>query len=181
MGISGANKNFDYAAEQFLDAERNKHNWACAVEFKVPLGTGIRERNLLKAEKLNRKIAEMEETSLRNELTAQSILTVDRIRDLAHNLTNATIVVEYRTTLLQSEQVRLRAGLSNVRKIFEMEQDLANARETELEMRVQYHMTLSLYDRLLGVTLSRRGLETTVNSKPVLIDALTRENSEDGK
>jgi len=176
MGVSGTNKNsYDLASEQFLDADRNKHNWACSVELKVPLGAGIRERNLLKAEKLNKKIAEIESKSLRNELTTQSVLTLDKMRDLVHNLTNAAIVVNYNSSLLQSELVRLRAGLSNVRKIFDMEQELANARESELELRVQFQMTLSLYDRLLGVTLTKRGLETIVKGKPVLIDKLSRE------
>lgn len=175
FGVFGASRNFNQAAKQFFDEERNKHNWGCGVELKVPLGTGIRDRNLLKAEKLNQKIVEVEEEFLRNELTTQSILTVGRIRNLADNLANASVVIEYRTSLLESEIVRLRAGLSNVRKIFEMEQDLANARESELEMRVQYIMAHSLYDRLLGVTLSRRGLETMTDGKPLLSKELTQE------
>lgn len=175
LGISGANKIFNNAVDQFLAPEQNNHNWAIAVELKVPLGSGIRERNLLKAEKLNQKITELEKNSLKNDLTIQSMLIVDRIHDLSHNLSNAAVVVEYRTSLLQSEMVRLRAGLSNVRKIFEMEEELANARESELEMRVQYNLTISLYDRLLGLTLKRRGLENIVNGKPELIEDLTRE------
>lgn len=175
LGISGEKKNFNAALDQFLNAEMNNHNWACAIEMKVPIGSGIRERNLLKAEKLNYKIAELEKKSIRDELASQSILTVDKIRDLTQNLKNASIVVEYRTTLLQSEIVRLRAGLSNVRKIFEMEEELANARESELEIKVQYHLTLSLYDRIMGTTLSKRGLESMVDGKPVLKEVLTRE------
>jgi outer membrane protein TolC len=175
FGVFGASRNYNQAAEQFLDRERNKQNWGCGVELKVPLGTGIRDRNLLKAEKLNQKIVEVEENFLRNELTTQSMLTVGRIRNLTENLSNAAVVIEYRTTLLKSEIVRLRAGLSNVRKIFEMEQDLANARESELEMRVQYKMAHSLYDRLLGVTLSKRGLETVTAGKPQLSKILTQE------
>jgi outer membrane protein len=175
IGISGSNKNSEYAVEKFLDPDENKHNWACGVELKVPLGGGIRDRNLLKAEKLNRKIAEQDAVYLKNELSVQSVLTADRIRDLTHNLSNAAVVVDYRTSLLKSELVRLRAGLSNVRKIFELEQELANARQSELEMRAQFHMSLSLYDRLLGVTLRKRGLETIENGKPVLIKELVKE------
>ncbi|NLG19149.1 MAG: TolC family protein [Fibrobacter sp.] len=179
IGVSGFSKNPESSAgEKFLDPEQNKQNWTCAIELKIPLGTGIRERNLLKAEKLNQKIAEDEEQSIRNELTAQFLLISDRIRDLAHNLKNAAVVVEYRNSLLQSELVRLRAGLSNVRKIFEMEQELANACERELEMRVQYCMALSLYDRVLGLTLSKKGLEKIVNGIPVINKDLTRAEPE---
>ncbi len=175
VGVSGSNKEINQAVSQFYDSERNKRNWACAVEFKVPLGSGLSERNLLKAEKLNEKIAKLEEASLKREITAQTALTLERVHDLSRNLSSASVVVDYRTSLLQSEMVRLRAGLSSVRTIFEVEQELTKARESELEMRVQYQMTLSLYDRILGTTLSRRGLERTVNGKPVLVDELLRE------
>lgn len=175
LGFFGANPNFNYAVEQFLDAEHRKQNWAYGVELKVPLGTGIRERNLIKAEKLNQKIAEVEESYLREELTSQSMLAVDKIHELTLNIANAVEVVEYRKTLLKSELFRLKAGLSNVRKIFEMEKDLSDARESELEMRAQFRMTLSLYDRLLGVTLSKRGLEETLQGKPQLIKELISE------
>jgi outer membrane protein TolC len=175
VGVFTANRNYNLAEEQFFNGGIYKNNWSCGIEFKVPLGTAVRDRYLLKAEKFSQKIAETEAKYIRNELVVQSTLTIDRIRDLVENIANATVVVDYRTSLLQSELVRLRAGLSNVRKIFEMERDLAEARESELELRAQYYMTLSLVDRLLGKTLGKRGLETIVNGKPVLIKALVRE------
>lgn len=174
MGVSGENKVFNKAVDLFFDPERNKHNWAVGVEVKIPLCFGIREWNILKAEKLNAEVSEIDEKSLRNELTTQAVLTAEKIRDFAHNLTNAALVVGYRNSLLQSELVQLRAGLSNARKIFEMEQELANAREGELDIRAQFRMSLSFYDRLLGMTLNKRGLEEIRNGKPVLVKELYR-------
>lgn len=167
-GISGTHRIHESAFQQFLDPERNKHNWACAVELKVPLGAGIRERNMVKAEQLNHEISELERGKLKNELASLAVMTAEKIHDLGQNLSNARVMVEYRSSLLQSEMVRHRAGLSSIRKIFEMEQELENARESELEMLVDYRLALSLRDRLLGVTLKKRGLETVENGKPVL-------------
>jgi outer membrane protein TolC len=175
IGVFGASRNIDYAVEQFYDVDKNKHNWAWVLEMKLPLGTGIRDRNLLKAEKLNLHIAEIEKSTLRNELITQTLLASEKKWDLAQNLSNAEIIVKYRTSLMESELVRLRAGLSNVRKIFEIEQDLADAREKELEMRVDYQLVLSLHDRLLGITLLRKNLESIVKGKPVLVESLVRE------
>lgn len=172
-GISGSNKKINSAWENYTNSDRNEHNWQYALELKFPIGSGVRERSLVSAEKLNLELSKLESKTLQKNLNSQTLLMKYKIHELTSTITNAAVVVEFRASLLKSEAVRMRAGLSNVRKIFELEEELANARQSELEALIDFQMTRSLHDRLLGITLIRWNLESIIEDEPVLHKKLT--------
>ncbi len=154
-GTSGSSQTFKTAVERYRSDDLDDHYWRYGIELRIPLGAGIRERNMLDIERLNLQLAELEGENLREKLTSQAVLTGEKIGDLKASLENAGVVVEYRTSLLESEFMRLRAGLSTIQKIFELEEALADARQSELEMVATYRMTIALQERLLGTTLEK--------------------------
>jgi outer membrane protein TolC len=149
--------------------------YSAEVEFRLPLGMNIRERNLRSAEKRNVQSAEIDLQSIRIQIENYLSVSCKRITGLRKNLENAKIVVDYRKTLLKAEIVRQKAGTSNYRKVFEIEEDLTKSQKWQLENIIDYKTTKAQLARLTGMTLLNKKLESLEKGKPVLVDKLTGE------
>ncbi len=149
--------------------------YSAEVELRIPLGMNIKERNLLAAEKRNVQAAESFLISTRIQIESYLSATRKRIDDLRKNLDNATIVVQYRTTLLAAEIKRQKAGKSTFRKIFEIEEEVTKSLEWEMENILDYRSSKAAKARLTGTTLLEKKLETIENGKTVLVPHLTQE------
>jgi outer membrane protein TolC len=148
--------------------------YSAEVELRVPLGMNIKERSLLNAEKRNVQAAEISLLSTRIQIENYLSATRKRIDDLRRNLGNAAIVVGYRKTLLTAEIRRQKAGKSNYRKIFEVEEDLTKSLQWEMENILDYQSSKAGMARLTGTILLDKKLEMFEKGKLVLARQLTR-------
>lgn len=173
--ITSANKT-DVAWEKFSDPDsrRKSGTFSAEVELRIPLGLNIKERHLLLAEKRNVQSAEINLQSIRLQIDNYFLVARKRIENIQKNLQNAKVVVEYRETLLNAELVRQKAGKSNYRKIFEIEEDLTKSKQWRLENILDYKSTQAELARLTGTTLLDRKLEFFEKGKAVLEKKLTQ-------
>jgi outer membrane protein TolC len=151
--------------------------YSAEIELRIPLGMNVKERNLLTAEKRTLQAAESMLFSTKIQIENYLSVTRKRIHDLRRNLGNATIVVEYRKTLLAAEIKRQKAGKSTFRKIFEIEEELTKSLEWEMENILDYRSSKVGKARLTGRILLDKKLEAIDNGKPVLAPRLTRESA----
>jgi outer membrane protein TolC len=148
--------------------------YSAEVELRLPLGMNIKERKLLDAERRNVQSAEINLEAVRIQIENYLAVARKRLADLSRNLQNAKIVVDYRTTLLDAEIIRQRAGKSNYRKIFEIEEELTKSKEWETENMIDYKSTKAEMARLMGTILREMQLEVFEKNKPLLNDKLIR-------
>lgn len=156
------------------DYRRGNGIYRAEIELRVPLGMRIKERNLLAAEKRNVISAETAYKS--TELQIFNLLSVakKRLEDIKRNLKNARIVIDYRESLLKTEFIRQKAGKSNFRKIFEIEEELTKALQWEMENIIDLNATSAELARLTGYTLLNNSLERFEKDSPVLSQRLTQ-------
>ncbi len=150
-----------------LKDKKNKV-WTLGVEFRLPLLSGIQEKNLLAAEKLKKRTAEESLKAIEYEIVSSLKVLRQRMTALQKRVKNAQKVVEFRKRLLDVELVRLGAGKSNTRVIYEVEEDLAEAKQFELESIVRYREASTQYALISGTLLQDKGYEKIKNTRPVL-------------
>jgi outer membrane protein TolC len=163
------------AWERFLDPEYRQRSgtFSAEVELRIPIGFNLKERKLLAAEKRNVQSAEINLQALRTQIENYLAVARKRIADVHRNLRNAKIVVDYRKTLLGAEIMRQKAGKSDYRKIFEIEEDLTKSKQWAMENVIDYKSTKAEVARLTGMTMLDKKLESFKKGKPVLAKKLT--------
>jgi outer membrane protein TolC len=175
-GINGQDRTAEGALFRMLE-ERNRA-WSARIELRMPLLLNIEARNRLAAEKVRLRAAEKQLEATRYELRASIDILHRRLRALTERIRQAREVVNFRSRLLQVELARLEAGKSNYRLVYEIEEDLADARQWELESTMRFRVTTTRLSVLSGEILQRRGLETIEEGTPVLADFLGQEPRE---
>ncbi|HEX3019026.1 MAG TPA: TolC family protein [Chitinispirillaceae bacterium] len=154
----------------FWNKDYRRDNSICRaeIELRIPLGMRIKERNMLAAEKRNVLSAQTAFKSTEKQVMNMLTVAIKRLEDIKRNLKNAKIVIDYRESLLKTEIIRQKAGKSNFRKIFEIEEDLTKTLQWEMENIIDLNATSAELARLTGFTLLNSGLETIENNNPVL-------------
>ena len=139
--------------------ETTRLSWDAGLRLEIPIILGHRERNELKMAKFNKKRVAQSKKSTVYEIRSTLTLLKDRLSSLQKRIRNAREVVDYREQILGMEMKKLQRGKSNYRLIFEYEEELARAREWELESNVLFKKSLLQYSRISGALLLDRELE----------------------
>ena len=135
--------------------------WSVGVEFRIPLGGGIKGRNELAAAQLRKKAALLGLKSIEVDLASAMDLVIHRISSLRDMVANYRTVVEYNERLLATELARLEAGKTDSRKVLEVEETLAEARSAALESLIGYQKTLADWAMIKGSSLKAHNVELT--------------------
>ncbi|HEY1172063.1 MAG TPA: TolC family protein [Verrucomicrobiae bacterium] len=136
-------------------------SWSLGVEFRVPLGGGVKSRHELRA------------AELRREATARALNGMGI--NLANTLRSSVFTVEshrssvelYGQALKANEEVfntqvaRLDAGKVDSREVLDAEEDVFRARLAALETQVRYQKALLELDIITGTMLKERNLDFT--------------------
>ncbi len=162
------------AWEKFMDYEYRSRSgiYSAEVEFRLPLGMNVKERNLLKAEKKNLQSAEINLQTAQTQIANYLEASYKRLEDLRSSFGNAQIVIEYRTDLLEAEIAKQKAGKSNYRKIFELEEELTKSKKWRMEIIIDAKSLRAQMARLEGFLLLEKDLERFEDGRPVLNDLL---------
>jgi hypothetical protein len=163
----------DVVWNNFINSAYRKRsgNFTAEIEFRLPLGMNIRERKLLNAEKKNLRSTEINLYAIQTQIENYLFASHKRISDLKTNLRNASIVINFRTALLDAEIAKQKAGKSTYRKIFEIEEELTKSKQWEIENIIDLRSLKSQIARLSGTLLLDRGLEIIEKDAPVLQEA----------
>ncbi|MEI6535123.1 MAG: TolC family protein [Verrucomicrobiaceae bacterium] len=136
--------------------------WSVGVEFSIPLGN--REgSNRLAAAVARRKIAETTLADTRQQLINGVHTALKRVRIARAGLASYEAAVGLNREILDSGLVELKAGKTELRRVLEAENDLAQSKISALAALVSYHQMVLEYQMATGQTLELRGMEISRN------------------
>ena len=134
-------------------------SWYFGFELRIPIGGGIKARSQAHVAQLRKEQGLLELKAIEVELTTAVSTLVHKVnaaREKAHGYRE---VVKVDERLLDNEMTRLAEGKSDSRKVLQAEQDLADARVSELDARLEWQRA---YVELLvqtGTYLAKRDHE----------------------
>lgn len=145
--------------------------WEVGVQFRIPLGTGIREKNELLAARqrliqAERNVRELE-ALVRTELDA----AIKRVEASEATAASNRETVRFRETLLRDRMSAREAGRMDTRIVLEAEQELLQARLELLDSEIEIERAVLELQLLQGNLLANRGLELSLEE----LDRATRE------
>lgn len=159
-GSYGLNGLGDSPGDSWEDVGRGDFpSWSLGVELHIPLGGGIKTANELAAARLRRKEALLGLKETENQIANALDTAVHKISSARESVESYQTVVDFNQSLLHSALERLDVGKIETRKIFDIESDLFEARNSQLESLVNYERALIELDLLQGSLLQRRNLE----------------------
>jgi outer membrane protein TolC len=147
-------------------------SWSSEIELRIPILGSIEERNQLAAAKMKIQIARKNLESLDYELTSTLGVLTERLSSVFERVNTANEAVKLRMHLLDVELIRLKAGKSNSRLIFEIEEKLTEAKLLNLESHTRYRISAVLLAKIRGTLLIDKKLETIIDGNPVLAEDL---------
>ncbi len=156
MGLSGLGS--DYGGAFTRNFSGDFYNYGAGLLFSYPLGN----RSAISAfnkRRLEAKNAEASLASVRHQIILGVREAVRRVQTdfkRIETTRSARILAEKQ---LQTEQERLRVGLSTTRFVLDFQRDLATAQGNELRAIVDYNKSLSNLERQKATTLDRYHLE----------------------
>jgi outer membrane protein TolC len=176
LGIITSASRTNIAWDRFTDKEIRKKSGTFSIEldFRIPLGLNIKERHMLASENANVKSAENNMTTIQLQIENYFSVAIKRLNSIKNNLMNVDIVLNYRETMLNAEIIRQKAGKSNYRKIFEIEEELTKSKIWYLENILDFKSTNNELSRLSGTTLSEMKLESIKDGQFILIENLIK-------
>lgn len=135
--------------------------WSVAVELRVPISGGVKERNEYRAALLGKERAEFGikevETQLLNGLDAAR----RRLRLYQEDIDNYRSVASFHERLLQTQLDRLSVGGIESITVLETEERLSEARSAVVEGQVLFQRALLELELIRGTMLRVRDLEIT--------------------
>jgi len=137
----------------------NKENWALGLEITLPMGGGQKNRSELTSSKLKKRQALLQAKAIEVALANTVDSAIQQVHSTSDQINYYQQVVDFNEKLLEVELERLKAGKSNSRLVLEKEEDFINAREAELETRVNYKKALLRLLVAEGVLLKKFGIE----------------------
>jgi len=133
--------------------------WSVGVEFRLPIGGGIKSRSELTKARLEIKSQLSTLKDIEVNLTNNIDTTLHLISSAEEQRQYADGIVKIRRRLLDSELARLDAGKSSTRLILEKEDDYRNAKEIALKNRVELQTALVELELTGGTILLNNGVE----------------------
>jgi len=156
-GLNGLSSNVVQSMDDW--ASREYPAWSLGLEFRVPLGGGIKERNELEAGRLGKIRA----LSALKEAEVQVFNLVDtalrKIQLHRNSLTNARSVIGFHEKLLAAQLDRLAVGSVDSRMVLETEEKLSEARAAAVDSMVMERKARLELEAVRGTLLLARDAE----------------------
>jgi outer membrane protein len=156
--------------------------WSFGLELRVPILGGIKGRNEVAATRLQATEAEVALWALENEMASGLDVARQKVARARSSAGSYQDVVSYNQNLLDSALVSLAAGKIESRKVFEIESDLFDAKNSVLEAMVNYKVAQVELGLITGSILEDRHLEVTQSQLQNATKKLARvKNWDDGE
>jgi outer membrane protein TolC len=133
--------------------------WSVGVEFRLPIGGGIKTRSQLRKAQLEIQSQLSTLKDIEVDITNNIDTSLHRISSAEEQRRYADGIVKIRKQLLDAELARLDAGKSSTRLILEKEDDYRNAEEVALKNRVELQIALVDLELAGGTILLNHGVE----------------------
>lgn len=176
LGVNGLGES---AADANLKARSQEHpTLTVAAEFRVPLLSGISEKNELAAAELRLDVAESKLAATKLEIAQSIDILRQRAATLQTQIAYAGSVIDIKEQQLETQFALLEAGRASNREVYGIEDELFQARETQLEYIYRYRETLVKLALVSGTNLRNHGYERVDGERVFLLERLL--TGEDG-
>lgn len=165
MGLSGLGS--DYGGSFTRSFSGDFYNYGAGLFFSYPLGNRSALSTYNKRQ-LEAKYAEVALENLRNQIILVVREAVRRVQTDFNRIETTRSARLLAARQLQTEQERLKVGLSTTRFVLEFQRDLAVAQGHEVRAIVDYNKSLSNLARQKATTLERYHIELSVAHDSVL-------------
>ncbi len=164
----------DQTEEKSWEKIRNRTypTWSVLLEMKIPFFAGIRERNELAAARLNKDIARQRLKATEYEVTRSLGALKQRIKSLENQIESAKIATECKKIILEVGISRFEEGKTDIRTVYESEEELFEVKKEELEGILRHKEALLQLKYLHGSSLLDKGLEQIKNNQLVLSEKI---------
>jgi outer membrane protein TolC len=134
--------------------------WGVGLEFKMPLGN--REaKNRYAAALAKQKSAETSVSDVRMQISNAVDNAVQRVINSREALASYYRAIALNQVVLNSRQVDLKEGKSDIRRVLEAEEDLSQAKLSAVSGLILYRQALLEYELATGQVLDNRGISLT--------------------
>lgn len=136
--------------------------WTLGVELRIPIGTGIRERNELLAARQRLRQAEFMVQNLEGQVRTELDAAIRRLESSATAARSNQTAVAFRERLWRDRSSAAQAGRMDTRSVLEAEEELVVARLQALDSEVEYERALLELQMLQGRLLANRGVDLSM-------------------
>jgi len=159
FGLNGLGPTVDDSWEQAQTEDFP--SWTAGVELRIPLGGGIKTKNELHAAKLSKQQAIVALSDLQTQILNAIENAIRKINSARSSIKNYQTVVNFNRDVLASEKERLAVGRVESRRVLEADANLFEARNSELEARVQAARGQLELELLQGSVLKERNFDVS--------------------
>ncbi len=169
-GLSGLGASAEESLEKLQGGDYP--NWSVELELRLPVALGIRERNELEAAALSERLAAVRLAALEKRIRDSVATLLQRVATSRMSIENARRVAELKRKLLDVEVSRLEQGMSDIRRVYDAEESLRDARRDVLDRMVRYRQAVMELALVRGSVLRDRGLERLQDGQVTLSAAI---------
>jgi outer membrane protein TolC len=134
-------------------------SWSVGLEFRVPIGGGMKVRHELSAAELEAEAAGLALRSMQTEILNGMDTAWHKLQSARLNEARYEVAVKYNQSLLESALTRLEEGKIESRKVLEIEADLLESKNSVTESQVRDKIAMLELEVLEGSLLENRHLE----------------------
>ncbi len=160
-GLNGLGDSFSSSYDQIGSSDFEA--WTIGLEVRIPLGGGVRERADLRASRLRKQQALMDLKTAEVEIANALHTALNRVQATRDQVGRYTEMVDVSSQLLENEIHLLEAGRSDSRRVFQIEQDLVDARIAHYQSLVEHRRAWLDWEVAKGVLLDARAMEPNTN------------------
>ena len=147
-------------------------SWSLSLDFHLPVLGDLKGGSAVEDAALGSQVAVGNLQAVERETLTTVQALVQRVLTYGKNAENSRTVSGFRKKLLDVELLRFEAGKSDIRRIYDLEQGFADARQKELESYNRLRKSMVDLATSAGTTLLDKGLEKLDNGRIVLASTL---------
>ncbi|HVO37717.1 MAG TPA: TolC family protein [Spirochaetia bacterium] len=171
FGLQGLDNSFNGSLDR-LQSE-SYPTWSLGLQFRLPILGNLQAQSQLEEARLTRELAARKMRAMERDTSISTAALFQRVLSYARQAENARAVSGFKKRLLDVEMTRFDTGKSDIRRLYDAEQALSEARKTELEGYRRFRRAAADLAAASGTTLRDKGLESMegelINLSPVLL------------
>lgn len=156
-GLNGLGREFDDSWDSVTSTDFK--SWYVGLELRIPLSGGEKARSQTRVARSRKEQGLLEIKSIEVELINSVGTALKKVAAADEKARSFQGVVSLNQRLLDTELSRLAEGKSDSRKVLQAEQDLADARTSELEARLDWQRSVIELLVQTGTYLEKRGFD----------------------
>jgi outer membrane protein TolC len=134
-------------------------SWTVGAELNIPLAGNIKGRNQFAAARLTYQSALADLNGVQTEIANSIDASLRKVRSWRDSIQSYETVVQFNESLLKTQRERLKVGVIEPRKVFEVEADLLDSRQNLAQALVQLQRATLQLQVVAGSLLKDRGLD----------------------